>query len=64
MVLVTHHTEEIPPGMSHAALMRGGRVLRSGPMVDVLNGDDLSACFGVHVSLERVGNRWFATSTD
>ncbi len=64
MVLVTHHTEEIPPGMSHAALMRGARILKSGPMADVLSDEDLSACFGVRVILERVGNRWFARSTD
>jgi iron complex transport system ATP-binding protein len=64
MVLVTHHTEEIPPGMSHAALMRGGRVVRSGPVNEVLTDHDLSACFGVRVHIERLGNRWFASSTD
>ena len=64
MVLVTHHTEEIPPGMSHAALMRGGRVVKSGPVNEVLTYNDLSACFGVRVHIERLGNRWFASSTD
>jgi iron complex transport system ATP-binding protein len=63
MVLVTHHTEEIPPGITHAALMRGARVLRSGPVRQVLTDDDLSACFGVRVHIEMVGNRWFAQST-
>ncbi len=29
----------------------------------VLTDDDLSACFGVRVHLEMVGNRWFAQST-
>ena len=64
MILVTHHTEEIPPGMSHAALMREARVLTSGPIVDVLTDEYLSACFGVRVRLELVGDRWFARSTD
>ena len=64
MVLVTHHTEEIPPGISHVALMRGARISSSGKVQDVLTDDDLSACFGVRVRLERVGNRWFARSTD
>lgn len=63
LVLVTHHTEEIPPGMSHAALMRGGRILRNGPVHEVLIDDEMSACFGVRVHLEKVGNRWFAQST-
>ncbi len=64
LVLVTHHTEEIPPGTSHAALMRGARVLRSGTVQEVLTDDDLSDCFGVRVHVERVGNRWFARSND
>jgi len=64
LVLVTHHTEEIPPGMSHAALMREARVVKSGPIREVLTDDDLSACFGVRVHLESVGDRWFARSSD
>jgi iron complex transport system ATP-binding protein len=62
MVLVTHHTEEIPPGTSHAALMRDGRVLSNGPIHEVLTDDELSACFGVRVRLEKVEDRWFARS--
>ena len=30
LVLVTHHVEEIPPGITHVALMRGGRIVRGG----------------------------------
>ena len=29
-VLVTHHVEEIPPGYTHALLLRGGEVVASG----------------------------------
>ncbi len=31
MVLVTHHPEEIPPGTTHALLLREGRVVAAGP---------------------------------
>ena len=31
MVLVTHHVEEIPPGFTHALLLRAGRVVAAGP---------------------------------
>ena len=31
LVLVTHHLEEIPPGVTHAALMRGARMVGAGP---------------------------------
>jgi iron complex transport system ATP-binding protein len=64
MILVTHHTEEIPPGMSHAALMSRSRIVRSGPVAEVLTGSALSECFGVHVDVDRVGDRWFARSAD
>ena len=64
MMLVTHHTEEIPPDTSHAALMRGGRVVKCGLVTEVLTDNDLSACFGVRVHVERLGERWFASSAD
>ena len=35
-VLVTHHVEEIPPGYTHALLLRGGEVVAAGPPDDVL----------------------------
>ena len=62
MILVTHHTEEIPPGMSHAALMSGSRVVSSGAVSEVLTGEAMSACFGVRVQVDQVGGRWFARS--
>ena len=31
-VLVSHHVEEIPPGFTHALLLREGRVVASGPL--------------------------------
>ena len=59
-VLVTHHVEEIPTGTTHALLLRGGRVLRLGPLEEVLTAASLSATFGVPLVLERRGNRWAA----
>jgi|GEM_PF-49218 len=62
-VLVTHHTEEIPPGFTHALLLRSGRVLASGPLDDTLTADALSACFGTSVTLERRNGRFIALAT-
>ena len=56
MILVTHHTEEIPPGMTHAALMSRSRVVRAGPVGEVLTGAALSECFGVKVEVDV--RRW------
>ena len=35
-VLVSHHVEEIPPGFTHALLLRAGRVVAAGPIDEVL----------------------------
>jgi iron complex transport system ATP-binding protein len=60
LVLVTHHIEEIPPGTSHAALMRGGRIIQSGSATAVLSSDAVSRCFDVPVTVEMAGGRWVA----
>jgi iron complex transport system ATP-binding protein len=63
LVLVTHHLEEIPPGMTHAALLRGAALVGSGPVADVLTGESVSEAFGVPVVVERREERWTARST-
>jgi iron complex transport system ATP-binding protein len=62
MVLVTHHLEEIPPGVTHAALMRAARIVAAGPVELVLGSEPVSAAFEVEVEVERRGGRWSATS--
>jgi iron complex transport system ATP-binding protein len=60
VVLVTHHVEEIPPGFTHGLLLRGGEVVASGLLGDVLTEENLSATFGLPLALERFGDRYFA----
>jgi iron complex transport system ATP-binding protein len=57
-VLVTHHLEELPPGTTHAMLLRAGRVLAQGPAPTVLTGDRVGTCFGLPLVLERRDGRW------
>jgi iron complex transport system ATP-binding protein len=64
MVLVTHHVEEIPPGTTHAALMRGGRIADAGNVAQVLTSDAVSRCFGLAVVVERAGGRWSARAVN
>jgi iron complex transport system ATP-binding protein len=59
-VLVTHHVEEIPPGYSHALLLRGGEVVASGAADDVLTAANLSDTFGLPLSLARADGRFTA----
>lgn len=53
IVLVTHHVDEVPTGMTHVLLLRDGRVLAAGPIATTLDEDRLSACFGLALRLER-----------
>lgn len=58
LVLVTHHVEEITPAFTHALLLRGGRVVTSGPRAQVLTSRQLSATFGAPLRLARAGRRY------
>ncbi|TJZ49705.1 ATP-binding cassette domain-containing protein [Streptomyces piniterrae] len=57
-VLVTHHLEELPPGTTHAMLLRDGRCLASGPVADTLTSDQVGKCFDHPVHLTRTDGRW------
>ena len=60
LVLVTHHVEEIPPGFTHALLLRQARVVASGPIDKVITDEMLTSTFDVPLSVEKAENRWTA----
>lgn len=60
MVLVTHHVEEIPPGFTHALLLREGRIVAAGPIDQALTSQTLTAAFGLPLELGRNGSRYTA----
>jgi len=60
MVLVTHHVEEIPPGVTHALLLRRGRVVTSGPVLTTLTSEAASDAFELAVTIESREGRWLA----
>ena len=59
-VLVSHHVEEIPPGFTHALLLRAGRVVAAGPVEEVMTGEHLSATFGLALEVSLDGDRFTA----
>jgi len=61
-VLVTHHLDEVPPAMTHALLLREGRVLNCGPIDEVVTSWALSECFGVDLVVERRRNGRFSAA--
>jgi iron complex transport system ATP-binding protein len=60
MVLVTHHVEEIPPGFTHALLLKQGRVVAAGPIDQALTAETLSETFDLALTLTHEDNRYTA----
>jgi iron complex transport system ATP-binding protein len=63
-VLATHHLEEIPPGTTHAALLKAGAIVAAGPIEGVLTADQLERVFGVKVEVARRHGRWTAFASE
>src|SRR3954447_11850941 len=60
MVLVTHHLEEIPPGFTHALVLKRGRTLACGKMISTVTTEILSDAFGVELIVEERDSRYTA----
>ncbi len=52
-VLVTHHVDEVPDGVTHALLLKDGCAVAQGPIDEALTEATLSECFEMPLSLER-----------
>ncbi len=59
-VLVTHHVEEIPPGFTHALLLREGMIVAQGPLPATITAEHLSKTFGLSLTVELAGERYAA----
>lgn len=57
-VLVTHHLEDLPPGTTHAMLLRDGRATAQGPVDEVITTANISTCFDHPVRILRDEGRW------
>ncbi len=60
LVLVTHHLEEIPPGFTHALVLREGRVTAQGRLADVATSAVLSDAFGLPLCVDARDGRYSA----
>ncbi|WP_084129802.1 ABC transporter ATP-binding protein [Demequina sp. NBRC 110055] len=60
MVLVTHHVEEIPVDFTHAMLLREGRIVAAGALHETITSENLTATYGMPVTLTEVAGRWAA----
>lgn len=62
LVLVTHHLEEVPPGFTHALLMRAGSVVAGGELETTLTEQNLSETFGVPLKVSVTEGRYTAVA--
>ena len=53
VVLVTHHLEELPSGLTHAALLRDGSPIAIGPIDEVITTELVSKAFDIDVVVEK-----------
>ena len=60
IVLVSHHVEEVPPGFTHALMLREGRVVAEGPVAEVMTAENLTATFGMSLQLSVEDGRYAA----
>ena len=58
-ITATHHLEELSPQVTHALLLRAGAVVVAGPLRQALTDEALSACFGLPLTVEEAGGRFF-----
>jgi iron complex transport system ATP-binding protein len=59
-VIVTHHIEEIPSGTTHALLLKEGRTIAQGVIESVINDVNLSTAYGLPITVQSQGGRFFA----
>lgn len=61
IILVTHHVEEIGPGVGHTLALREGRVVGQGPTPTILTSRTMSAVFGRPCRVRRGRDRYALT---
>ena len=61
-VLVTHHLEEIPGGITHALLLNHGHIIAAGPIDQTLTDENLSRTYEMPLKLRHEDGRWSARS--
>ncbi len=62
-VLVTHHVEEIPQGITHALLLKQGRIVAAGPLSQTLTEETMSRTFGLPLTVREADGRWTARAS-
>ena len=63
IVYVTHHIEELVPGISHVLLLKDGKVVAQGPKEDVVSDNLLSETYRIPVNVQwREARPWLVVN--
>ena len=60
IIVVTHHLNEIPPGVDRVVLLQDGQIAADGPKASVLTEEKLSKVYGVHVRVREIDGYYLA----
>ena len=60
LFMVTHRVEEIPPGITHALVLKEGRILAAGEKDAVITSGTLSEAMNISIEVLRRNGRMFA----
>ena len=60
IIMVTHHVEEIPPGFTHALLLRKGTIVAAGPVDEIITAPLLEETFGLPLEVTSSNGRFTA----
>ncbi|GAB3294653.1 ABC transporter ATP-binding protein [Pseudoclavibacter terrae] len=63
IVMVTHHVEEIPVGITHVLLLREGKAVAAGPIGEVLTSANLETTFGLPLHVTNTAGRYTARAS-
>lgn len=61
-LLVTHHLEELPQGLTHLLLLNHGKVVAQGPIDEVLTSENLTEAYEMPLNLSKIDGRYTAFS--
>lgn len=59
-IVVTHHLEEIPPGFTHALLLKDAEIVAAGPIKQTLSEENLSKTFDRDLKVTERSGRYTA----
>jgi iron complex transport system ATP-binding protein len=62
-VMVSHHLEDLPLSVSHALLLREGRIMSMGRVREMLTSELITECYGFAIDVHQFDGRWAARAS-